>query len=62
MADAVAEADSDDLSVGVAVVTRAHADAVRDASTIRERLAGPDVNRMRSGSVRPVPGAPLCNR
>jgi hypothetical protein len=29
VADAVAEADSDDLSVGVAVVTRPHADAVR---------------------------------
>lgn len=49
LADALAEAESDELAAGVAVVTRPHADAVSDARRIRGRLARPEVARMPAG-------------
>jgi len=50
VAEVLAEAVADELCVDVAVVARPHADVVSEASAIRERLAGPGVNRMPPGS------------
>ena len=49
LAGALAEADSDDLAVGVALMTRPHADALSEAKTMRGRLARLEVTRMPSG-------------
>lgn len=50
LVDALGEADSDDLAVGVAAVTRPHADAVSEAKTMRGRRARLEGSRMPSGS------------